>query len=189
MIGTGATEIEQCYVFPAISLPAPFSQPQTFVLLRWLPTPRMPLISSIGLTVSRTSHVCKVQRGLLHSYWAPNIWALYSCADLVLSAAATFNSSSAPHLPSLLHSLLAFAQKVLPSPRNAVSSTLGLDRAGVGMRLLPDVSAGQAAAVVIVLFLPFAFHCVRSRNNGGGRMIVSQTMHMMAATALYNPYP
>ena len=57
------------------------------------------------------------------------------------------------------------------------------------MRLLPDVTAGQAAAVVIVLFLPFAFHCVRSRNNGGGRMIVSQTMHMMAAAALYNPYP
>ena len=57
------------------------------------------------------------------------------------------------------------------------------------MRLLPDVTAGQAAAVVIVLFLPFAFHCVRSRNNGGGRVIVSQTMHMMAAAALYIPYP
>jgi hypothetical protein len=113
-----------------------------------------------------------------------DIWALYSCADLVLSAAATFNTSSAAPLPSLLQSVLAFAQKVLPSPRNAVSYPLGLDRAIVGMRLLPDVTAGQAAAIVIVLFLPFVFHCIRNRNNDGGRTMISQTMQMMAAAAL-----
>lgn len=52
------------------------------------------------------------------------------------------------------------------------------------MRLLPDVTAGQAAAIVIVLFLPFAFHCICNRNNDGGRAMISQTMQMMAAAAL-----
>jgi hypothetical protein len=52
------------------------------------------------------------------------------------------------------------------------------------MRLLPDVTAGQAAALVIVLFLPFAFHCICNRNNDGGRTMISQTMQMMAVAAL-----
>jgi hypothetical protein len=51
------------------------------------------------------------------------------------------------------------------------------------MRLLPDITAGQTAAMVVVLFLPFAFHCVRSRNSDGGRTMISQTMQIMAASA------
>jgi ALG6, ALG8 glycosyltransferase family len=103
---------------------------------------------------------------------------------LVLSAAAVANASTLSSLPPLLRSLVAFGQNWLPLPRQATSSTLGLDRAGVGMRLLPDVGAGLAAAAVVMLFVPFALHSVASSRRDGGRLMVSQTMQLMAAAAL-----
>jgi hypothetical protein len=52
------------------------------------------------------------------------------------------------------------------------------------MRLLPDVSAGVAAAAVVVLFVPFAVHCVTTRRGDAGRVPVPQTLQIMAAAAL-----
>ena len=52
------------------------------------------------------------------------------------------------------------------------------------MRTLPDVVASDAAAVVVVLFVPFALHCLRVRRKDGGLLLVSQTLHIMAAAAL-----
>jgi hypothetical protein len=52
------------------------------------------------------------------------------------------------------------------------------------MRLLPDVSAGQAAAVVVFLFVPFALHCLRIRRRLGVNALISQSLQIMAAAAL-----
>jgi hypothetical protein len=52
------------------------------------------------------------------------------------------------------------------------------------MRLLPDVGAGVAAAAVVVLFVPFAVHCVTTRRGDGGRVPVPQALQIMAASAL-----
>jgi hypothetical protein len=52
------------------------------------------------------------------------------------------------------------------------------------MRLLPDVSAGHAAVVVVVLFAPFAWHCVRTQRRHGMPVVSSQSLQVMAAAAL-----
>jgi hypothetical protein len=52
------------------------------------------------------------------------------------------------------------------------------------MRVLPDVNAGDCAALVIVLYAPFALQCLKSYRKQGADAIASLTMQMLAAAAL-----
>ena len=77
-------------------------------------------------------------RGLTHAYWAPNAWALYTCADRVVSAAA------ARLLPA---SSLAAMRAASPS---ASSGLVG----EIAMLALPSIGGGEAALLVILAQAP-----------------------------------
>jgi alpha-1,3-glucosyltransferase len=80
----------------------------------------------IGIILAR---LFPFQRGLVHSYWAPNFWAFYYFADRVLAG-------------------LGFKQT--PIGDMGYSSTL---------KVLPNISAGMTLVIIMAVSLPMYISC------------------------------
>ena len=65
----------------------------------------LPFISK-GQLKNIIKRIFPVQRGLIHAYWAPNFWAIYSCLDLGLRRIFIFK-------PEIYHKL--FKSFIVPS--------------------------------------------------------------------------
>lgn len=78
------------------------------------------------------------QRGLVHSYWAPNFWALYFMADRILG-------------------IFGVNRQTVETINQGYSSTL---------KILPDVSAGITLILILIVSLPIYWFCfTRTWNN------------------------
>lgn len=82
-------------------------------------------------------------RGLVHAYWAPNVWALYCFADRVLSKATVLTNVDIS---------------------DGISSTSGI----VGnfqMEILPTISAFTSLLMVLIFLVPAIIRIWTSRNH------------------------
>ena len=91
-----------------------------------------PVVAS-GMTEQVVKRLFPLQRGLIHSYWAPNAWALYAAADKVLGI-------------------------TLPGGYDDGEATTAAFTGGLvqvtKFRVLPQVDSGTTAVVTLVAMLP-----------------------------------
>jgi len=104
----------------------------------------------VPLKVTAASLVCVPmvvsachERGLVHAYWAANLWALYLFADRVLARAAA--------LP-VCHKVLPFLHVGLQDHART-SPTSGLV-GRVSMAVLPDITPAIAAGLAVLAIIP-----------------------------------
>jgi alpha-1,3-glucosyltransferase len=83
-----------------------------------------------------------IQRGLIHAYWAPNFWAIYSCLDLGIRRIFIFN-------PEIYHRLF----KRLEVPSSTLCDGLTGEKS---FSILPNITALTSIFIIGIL------HMVRS---------------------------
>lgn len=92
------------------------------------------------------------QRGLVHTYWAPNVWALYLTADKVGGAGCNIAARRLPTLASLVCSSPSSSASSSSSSASALSDDAGA--AEVKLQVLPTITPGVCAALALVFMLP-----------------------------------
>jgi alpha-1,3-glucosyltransferase len=108
-----------------------------------------PFIFSAGQGVQLLKRMFPVSRGLLHAYWAPNLWALYAAADKILSLVVfKLKSSFAAAFGGGVGNGGVFGSL------NKTASLTGGLVGEASFTLLPNISSGMTMLCVLCSMLP-----------------------------------
>jgi alpha-1,3-glucosyltransferase len=103
-------------------------------------------------------------RGLVHTYWAPNFWALYCLLDrvLVFSCAEAEPTGTIGVFRQVLRSLLMSTISCENRALNAVSSTTGVLGSTSTFVYMPSVNASVCLIITIAAMVPAVVSIIRT---------------------------